>query len=251
MKLYHQCIFYCLKIVLLAALEVRTPQSSVVGVYGRPVVLGCVFSSPEGQADGDLVVTWQTAGDSRVVHSFYYGKDQLDLQSSGYHNRTGLYHSELLKGNASLRLEGVDLRDEGRYVCSVSNKFGAAKAEVELKYAVFYTEPQLTIRAHSSNVTFLYESEGFPEPHIQWNSDGSDILDPETEVTNSSKHQGLYSLRTQLAVQHGRRLNYTFTLRNHLVEQVIHRPVAYVSSKSEVTQHQLLLPVLAGLILIM
>ncbi|XP_031644936.1 CD276 antigen-like [Oncorhynchus kisutch] len=120
------------------AFEVQAPQPRVVAVYNQPAVLGCVFppsldlGSP---LEEGLVVTWQRVEDLRVVHSFYYGTDQLARQSGEYHNRTGLFHSQLSRGNASLRLESVGPGDQGRYLCSVNNMKGTGKAEVQLKYA--------------------------------------------------------------------------------------------------------------------
>ncbi|XP_067111960.1 CD276 antigen-like isoform X1 [Osmerus mordax] len=254
MKLNNRHIFCCLHVALSVAFQVRTPESTVVGAYGGPVVLGCVFPSMEPglPVDPGLVVTWQTQGDSRVLHSYYHGTDQLDRQSREYHNRTRLYHSELRVGNASLMLERVRLEDEGRYICSISTKDGVGRAEVQLTYAAFYNEPCLTIQAHPNSVTFVYESKGYPEPQVQWTDPLGHSLDFKTTV--SSRQPGLLSLRTQLVVQQGGAVNYTFSLGNPLLKQVIRRPVAYVPSRSDMDQNRHrftgLLPVFAGLLLV-
>ncbi|KAL0961763.1 hypothetical protein UPYG_G00331390 [Umbra pygmaea] len=234
------------------ALEVQTSQPIVLAIYRRPVVLACSFHPGTSSADNSLVVTWQRVEDSQVVHSFYYRIDQLDLQSEWYRNRTQLFHSKLLEGNASLRLNSVRPGDQGRYLCSISNKDGTGKAEVQVKYAdflvaictapenksayimkpteSFYTEPRLTVQGCSFNVTFLYETEGYPEPEVQWLDSGGQILTHNLSVTESSRAPGLLSLRTQLVVQAGEQVNYTFSLRNQVLEQVIERPMSYVST---------------------
>ena len=111
----------------------RVPEKQVVAVHRSPAILGCTFTPPPTLQD--TVVTWQTVADQRVLHSFYYGTDQLDRQSPEYKNRTSLYHKQLLSGNASLRLEGAGPRDTGKYLCSVSTSQGTDKAELQLSYA--------------------------------------------------------------------------------------------------------------------
>ncbi|XP_023996908.1 CD276 antigen [Salvelinus sp. IW2-2015] len=227
-------------ILLIAALrdidafEVQAPQPRVVAVYDQPAVLGCVFPpslDPGSPLKEDLVVTWQRVEDLRVVHSFYYGTDQLARQSGEYHNRTGLFNSQLPGGNASLRLESVGPGDQGRYLCSVNNMKGTGKAEVQLKYAAFYTEPHLTVQAQHSYMTFLYETEGYPEPEVRWLDLNGHNLTHNISVTQSSRAPGLLlSLRTQLVMQAGGAVNYTFSLRNQLLEQVMERSLSYESS---------------------
>ncbi|KAK6324251.1 hypothetical protein J4Q44_G00065900 [Coregonus suidteri] len=233
-RLEMSCWLFILIIAALRdidAFEVRTPQPRVVAVYDQPAVLGCVFPpslDPGARLDEGLVVTWQRVEDMRVVHSFYYGTDQLEHQSGEYHNRTGLFHSQLPGGNASLRLESVGPGDQGRYLCSISTMKGTGKAEVQLKYAAFYTEPHFTFQAHPSKVTFLYETEGYPEPEVRWLDPHGHNLTHNISVTQSSRAPGLLlSLRTQLVVQAGGAVNYTFYLRNQLLDQVIERPVSY------------------------
>ncbi|TFK14642.1 CD276 antigen [Platysternon megacephalum] len=64
-----------------------------------------------------LTLTWQKeqAGtEALVVHSHYYGKDQLARQDEAYRNQTRLDPEGLARGNASLMLRGVRMQDEGR-----------------------------------------------------------------------------------------------------------------------------------------
>lgn len=73
--------------------------------------------------------------DKEVVHSFYYGQDHLNDQSSRYVNRTSLHHYDIQKGNASLRLEHATLEDEGNYTCTVHTEMGPKRTSVSLKLA--------------------------------------------------------------------------------------------------------------------
>ena len=111
----------------------------MVAIRERAVVLGCSFSPdpPSDPPSGlkSLVITWQRAEDSQVVHSFYYGADKLDKQSHQYRNRTLLFVSELEAGNASLMISGVRLGDAGLYLCAVSTLQGAQSTQVQVDYA--------------------------------------------------------------------------------------------------------------------
>ncbi|XP_036410957.1 CD276 antigen-like isoform X1 [Megalops cyprinoides] len=224
---YWSAVSCWLLVEFTAAFEVTTPQSEVVAVHGRPAVLGCRYTPSQSQILDGLVVTWQTVVGLQVVHSFYYGKDQLERQRPSYRNRTALFHSELPIGNASLRLVDVRPEDAGRYLCSVSSLQGTGKVEVQLKFAAFYTEPRLTVQVHPTNVSFWYESEGYPEPEVRWVDPTGQNLSHHTEVSPSEGDDGLFSLRTRLDLDHSLGVNYTFTLKNQLINQVIERPLVF------------------------
>lgn len=108
------------------------PDKQLKAIHGRPAILGCRFTPDPDTSH--LVVTWQRQEDVRVVHSFYYQKDQLDRQSPEYCGRTFLYNSELAKGNASLQITEVNPKDTGRYICIVTNSQGSSRGLVELTY---------------------------------------------------------------------------------------------------------------------
>lgn len=117
--------------------KVTVPDSLVV-TLGEAVVLPCSFSVGNAWQPEDIVITWQRG--LEVVHSFYYNRDQLKRQSKHYASRTRLYHSEMQKGNASLRLENVSVEDVGNYMCSVSSQLGSEKKSFPLKVAGKYNQ---------------------------------------------------------------------------------------------------------------
>ncbi|KAK3554643.1 hypothetical protein QTP70_030008 [Hemibagrus guttatus] len=209
-----------------AGIRVSVPAGRVVAVGGHPVILGCEFTPDSLQ---DLVVTWQRVDNSHVVHSFYYQKDQLELQSPEYHNRTALFVSELQNGNATLRMEPVGPSDVGAYLCSVSNKKGTGTAQVQLDYGVFYTEPRLIINRNCSGITLLYESEGFPKPEVGWFGEHAEVLSGHTDLSDDADGAGgvvgLYYVKSRY-VSTSPSLNVTFKLKNQLLNQVLHRPIS-------------------------
>lgn len=99
---------------------------------GQHVVLDCTFPVGKVWDLASSVITWERG--LEVIHSFYYGQDQLDRQSRHYANRTSLYHSEMKRGNASLMLDHTNLGDKGDYTCSVSTVLGSQKT-IPLKLA--------------------------------------------------------------------------------------------------------------------
>lgn len=103
----------------------RIPVSDtpVTCIYGQDCVLPCSFQG----ADDELVIHWQQLAKKRMVHSYHSGEDQLGNQDSLFRGRTSLSHDQITNGNASLKLTGVTLQDEGRYQCYTSN----AKGNVE------------------------------------------------------------------------------------------------------------------------
>lgn len=118
--------------LLSASFTVSAPNDGVIGVRGRPAVLGCYFT-PDPDLSS-LSIVWQRMEDSRIVHFLVHEKKQLEQQSAEYRSRTSLYISELRKGNASLRIDGVGLKDVGWYVCKVRNIKGAGNVKIKLDY---------------------------------------------------------------------------------------------------------------------
>lgn len=201
--------------------SVSVPSDPVLAVRGATAFLPCTF---EPDTDiSNLVMTWQRDEDSRVVHSFYYQKDQLERQSPDYFNRTKLNPEELAKGNASLSIANFGLKDAGKYLCTVSNSKGNGKGELRLVYAAFYSEPRLSIHLKSSNVTVQYEIEGYPKPEIMWLGSGGQNLTNHQEVTPASDG-GLFYLKTSYITQNPV-FNVTFTLKNPDAHQELQRHV--------------------------
>ncbi|GAA6086909.1 CD276 antigen [Tachysurus ichikawai] len=204
--------------------DVSVPTGHVVAIRGQSVILGCEFTPNPDLSP--LVLTWQRVEDSRVVHSFYFQKDQLEYQSPDYRNRTSLFVSELRKGNATLRIEPVGLRDVGGYLCTVSYNEGMGKAQVQLDYGAFYTEPRLSINMNCSNITLLFEAEGYPEPEVKWFGEHNEVLSNHIDLKDEAEGMtGLYYLKSYF-VSPSLSLNVTFRLTNQLLNQVLHRPVS-------------------------
>ncbi|KAM9477542.1 CD276 antigen isoform 1-T1 [Clarias gariepinus] len=215
-------------------LRVTVPSSRLVAARGHAVVLGCVFSPDFGPNPNisSLVVTWQRVENNHVVHSFYYERDQLDLQDSAYQKRTSLFVNKLSKGNASVRIENVGVKDAGRYLCTVSTSRGTDKASLQLDYGALYTEPRLTINVHSSDIMVQYETEGFPAPEVTWKGENGKNLSSHIQTSiQPNEETGLYYIKSSYTAPKTP-LNFTFTLKNQLMQQYLHRPVSFTGEQT-------------------
>ncbi|XP_042593201.1 CD276 antigen-like isoform X1 [Cyprinus carpio] len=219
----------CAWIINVASFKVTVPERYLLAIRGHPAVLGCEFTPDPDLSN--LVVTWQRQEDARVVHSFYYQQDKLDRQSPEYHNRTSLYISELGKGNASLRMHPVGLKDAGQYLCQVSNAKGAGNALIELDYGALYSEPRFNIHVNSTAVAVQFETEGFPKPEVIWVGEHNQNLSSHLEIQDQTE-DGLFYIKSSYEVQKSL-VNVTLILKNQLLNQNLERLVflSYVSDE--------------------
>lgn len=96
--------------------------------------------------------------------------------------------------------------------------------------SAFYTEPQLSIQILARKVNFSYESRGYPLPEVLW-TDVKGRKIPNAEVSFSQVEHGLFSMHACLTVDCCHELNYTFTVKNQPLGQVIQRHVAFRNGK--------------------
>ncbi|KAL7876830.1 hypothetical protein SRHO_G00034730 [Serrasalmus rhombeus] len=222
---------YCLLLLLSGVssyteFEISVPSGGQVGVYGQSVVLFCSFPTGGSWDVSSSVITWQRG--LEVVHSFYHSQDQLDRQHPRYANRTSLYHQEMAKGNASLRLDRVSLEDHGIYTCSVSTQIGSQKKSFRLRVAAFYPEPHLHISLSSNGqVDLLLTSQGgYPSPSLQWLMGNTQDVTEETQTQlEQDQHTRLYNVNSKLNLTRGTNSSITFILKNQELGQEIRRNI--------------------------
>ncbi|KAI5611767.1 hypothetical protein C0J50_1408 [Silurus asotus] len=206
--------------------EISVPTGVQMGVYGESVVLPCTFPVGSSWDAGSSVITWQRH--LEVVHSFFYNQDRPQYQSPRYANRTSLFHQELQKGNASLRLDRTTLEDAGENTCSTSTQLGNQKKRFRLKVAAFYPEPQLHISMlNDGHVEVLVTSEGgYPSPALQW------LMGNTSDVTNSTytqlrqdQYTHLYSVNSKLNLKFSANYSIIFIMKNLDLGQEIRRNI--------------------------
>ncbi|KAM9114252.1 CD276 antigen-like isoform 2-T2 [Pangshura tecta] len=195
-----------------------TAESPVTAQFGGDVTLSCLFLSQPGMNLQRLTVTWQkerAEAEALVVHSHYYGKDQLGRQDEAYRNRTRLDPEGLAQGNASLTLRGVRTQDEGVYRCHVTSELGTTSEMSQVTVMAPYSEPHLTIdpsfRLGHTLLTFS-SGGGYPRASVAWRDGMGTNLTELSSTTESVDAWGLYTLRSELAVPVGQSANLTVLL---------------------------------------
>ncbi|MCI4376910.1 hypothetical protein PGIGA_G00193890 [Pangasianodon gigas] len=228
--------------VSVAEFEISVPTRVQMAVYGESVLLSCTFPVSGSWDAGSSVITWQRH--LEVVHSFFHGRDQLQYQSPRYANRTSLFHQEMNKGNASLRLDRTTLEDAGEldrttledageYTCSISTQLGSQMKSFGLKVAAFYPEPRLHISMlNDGHVEVRVTSEGgYPSPSLQW------LMGNESDITNvthtqlrQDQHTRLYSVNSKLNLSGTVNSSITFVMKNPDLGQEIRRNIDLFSA---------------------
>ncbi|KAF7710759.1 CD276 antigen-like [Silurus meridionalis] len=206
--------------------EISVPTGVQMGVYGESVVLPCTFPVGSSWDAGNSVITWQRH--LEVVHSFYYSQDQPQYQSPRYTNRTSLFHQELQKGNASLRLDHTTLEDAGEYTCSISTQLGSQRKSFRLKVAAFYPEPRLHIfMLNDGHVEVLMTTEGgYPSPALQWlMGNASDVTNSTYTQLRQDQHTHLYSVNSKLNLTASVNSSIIFIMKNPDLGQEIRRNI--------------------------
>uniref|UniRef100_A0A8C5P7F8 Ig-like domain-containing protein n=1 Tax=Leptobrachium leishanense TaxID=445787 RepID=A0A8C5P7F8_9ANUR len=150
------------------------------GEFAKSAILTCRF-----EPESNLVIHWTIKlNETKYVHSYYRGCDQLAVQDSQFKDRTSLFSSELCKGNASLKIQNLTTEDEYTYTCYVSTVNKYHESHVTLKISRFQ---QQTIDYEGKNGTFTLNCSVkycYPESaiNITWyHEKKSEISDVETK----------------------------------------------------------------------
>ncbi|XP_032889260.1 HERV-H LTR-associating protein 2 [Amblyraja radiata] len=194
--------------------------TSLVAVVSTDVVLPCTFPPATLL---EIVLHWMySVGQStQVVHSFYRGADQLGKQDPHYEGRTGLFHREIARGNASLRLMAVNIHDERLYQCYVSTLRGNVETNVNLQVAgdsknlTLLPPNTLSVEVNiSCGVTGAY-----PQPLITWRDENGIDLTNNATSSNTNDSQGLYNVESILKTDYTSRTMYECTIRNERLQK--------------------------------
>uniref|UniRef100_A0A3B5MI51 Ig-like domain-containing protein n=1 Tax=Xiphophorus couchianus TaxID=32473 RepID=A0A3B5MI51_9TELE len=109
----------------------------------------------------DTVIHWDLLTSGLLnVHSYYDSEDQLGRQDQQFKGRTSLFKDLISRGNASLKLTGVKIQDEGRYRCYSSTERGSKKTFIQLK-----VEGRLALFLVSVIYLFLEAIKVHPQVH--------------------------------------------------------------------------------------
>ncbi|XP_051892023.1 CD276 antigen-like isoform X2 [Pristis pectinata] len=204
-----------------------TANKVVTAIQGQFVMLGCSLTESSLE---HCTVVWQRRDNNKVVHSYYYKKDQNTNQDLQYAGRTSLFPEELKNGNASLKLREVKLQDSGLYECYVSCKAGQVENLLSVNVAAYYDEPVLWIKQKLSGCLLTFESYGFPKADVSWYSGDNLNHSLPSKYTFQISEDGLYKVQSTMEINvRERTSNYTFVLRNAALNQTILRTLSLSS----------------------
>ncbi|CAB1457767.1 unnamed protein product [Pleuronectes platessa] len=163
-------------------------------VLEESCILPCSF-----QPGPDPVIHWMQVepGNTRV-HSYYSARDQFVHQSERFRGRTSLFTDQISRGNASIRLTGLQLQDQGQYECYTSTITGAGKSSfINLRADA----PVRHVDIEQVEDSFTCRSEGiYPEPQLTWSTRPPSNLTLQNQTTVKETEQQLYEISSTLTL---------------------------------------------------
>lgn len=194
-----------------------TSAPDVVAQFEGDVTLSCLFPSQPGMNLQRLTLTWQkerAGAEALVLHSYYYGKEQLERQDQIYRNRTQLDPEGLARGNASLTLRGVRTQDEGIYLCHVTSEQGKISVRRQVAVMAPYSEVRLEVSV-SSQVTLTCRAEGgYPEACVLWLDGAGNNVTAESDSSLQRDPSGLCDVSSRILLPRTGCGNYTCLLES-------------------------------------
>ncbi|NXF98571.1 HHLA2 protein, partial [Eubucco bourcierii] len=165
-------------------------QETVVGLFSKDCILPCSFLP-----GNDEVIHWKK-GDKKV-HSYYKQSDQMKNQDLDYKNRTHLFHQNIHKGNASLKLSNLTLADEGLYKCYVGTLETKTEREVMLHIRVASYYALEYRKTDSGRMLICCAFFTYPAPQISWLLGNTSIQETDQK---ESRDGVLHSLRSEQSI---------------------------------------------------
>ncbi|XP_047193816.1 uncharacterized protein LOC118103975 [Hippoglossus stenolepis] len=186
--------FKSLVVWILNMWTLTTADVEVSCVLAESCILPCSF-----QPGKDPVIYWMKveAGNTRV-HSYYRDRDQFDLQSERFRGRTSLFTEQISRGNASIRLTGLQLQDQGRYECYTSTITGVHKVSVINLRA---DAPVRHVDIEQVENSFTCRSEGiYPKPQLTWSTRPPSNVTLQIQTSVKETEQQLYEISSTLTL---------------------------------------------------
>ncbi|XP_060949848.1 programmed cell death 1 ligand 1-like [Limanda limanda] len=186
--------FKSLVVLILNMWTLTTADVEVSCVLEESCILPCRF-----QPGRDPVIYWmQVKPGEPPVHSYYRASNQLDLQSERFRGRTSLFTDQISRGNASIRLTGLQLQDQGRYKCITSIINGVTEESfINLRADA----PVRHVDIEQVEDSFTCCSEGiYPEPQLTWSTRPPSNVTLQIQTTVKETEQQLYEISSTVTL---------------------------------------------------
>uniref|UniRef100_A0A8B9V255 Uncharacterized protein n=1 Tax=Anas zonorhyncha TaxID=75864 RepID=A0A8B9V255_9AVES len=201
-----------------AQLRVEGPGQPVTATVGQDVVLPCHLS-PQHDARS-LEVRWIRDEFSETVHHYRNGEDLYGEQMWAYAGRTELARDGLSAGNLDLRITGLRLYDDGRYIGIVKNADSYDEATVDLEVSATGADPHLYLGGYEAGgVRVLCQSAGwYPLPQLLWRGAHGQHL-PSVSQKHSKDQEGLFEIEGAIIVTGSMEGPLSCVVRNSRIQQ--------------------------------
>ncbi|XP_060943407.1 uncharacterized protein LOC133020728 [Limanda limanda] len=185
--------FKSLVVWILIMWTYTTADVEVSCVLEESCILPCSF-----QPGPDPVIYWMQVepGNTRV-HSYYSARDLFAHQGERFRGRTSMFKEQISSGNASLRLTGLQLQDQGRYECYITITGVTEESIINLR-------ADATVRyvdIEQVDNSFTCRSEGiYPEPQLTWSTRPPSNFTSHIQSSLKRTEQQLYEISSTLTL---------------------------------------------------
>lgn len=140
-KVTNLDIFSILRLILCphsteSSSVVMSTNTAPTANLGQDELLSCFLSTAASSSPASVTkvsVTWEKK--NGLVYKFDNGAPDLVKQDPQFKDRTQLFPTKLVTGNASLLLRNVKSSDEGVYTCTISSSGGGGTVNIDLRTA--------------------------------------------------------------------------------------------------------------------
>ncbi|TEA24631.1 hypothetical protein DBR06_SOUSAS30410151, partial [Sousa chinensis] len=197
---------------------VTGPLDPIVAVLGGDTELPCHLFPPISAEDMEL--RWFRSKSSEAVFIYQNRVEQNEGQMARYAGRTSLVSDFLAQGQAAVRIQRVQVSDNGLYTCFFRKGGFYKEASLELKVAGVGSAPQVRITGpEEDGVRVVCTASGwFPKPQVQWR-DLSGEKFPAFSEAHSQDAEGLFSVEVALVVRDSSAGNVTCSVLNTVLGQ--------------------------------
>ncbi|XP_040826781.1 butyrophilin-like protein 1 [Ochotona curzoniae] len=197
---------------------VTGPTHPIVVTLGGDAILPCSLY-PSMNAE-DMELRWFRTKVSEPVLIYQNGQEQNEELIPQYAGRTSLVRGRLTKGEAAVRIQNIQVSDNGKYTCFFKKGGYYKEAVLELKVAGLGSAPQVHIEGpEKDGVCVVCKASGwFPEPLVQWRDiHGEKLL--EFSETHTQDAAGLFSVEAAMVVKDSSAGDVTCSILNPIIGQ--------------------------------
>ncbi|XP_059497274.1 CD276 antigen-like [Stegostoma tigrinum] len=240
MKLFPAVAVFLLQV--LRACSDSAPGRAVTGLVRGQALLPCIYEVMGPVSLTSARIYWQFSPE-KVAYVFSNGKPEEQYVESYYRGRTTVPKTELVRGNLSLQLSNLTVKDDVEYHCYFFlNDKKVHACHLRLYIAAPYQPPVLSASQGESLGAGLavnlscHSFGGFPAPVVNWTDDAGRPLGRDAEVNTSVEQDpvsGLYNVTSSLRIVAAVGTSVRCSVFNSRIQQRLDSIVwAYASSNT-------------------